>query len=97
VTAFTAIKPEIGAWFAQAVASATESPKEAAPTAPATPAPPSGPDVLERAVFALADELDLAPRHARGALKRFVAPLRQANLGLDTVHALLEEWVARGE
>jgi transcriptional regulator with XRE-family HTH domain len=97
VTAFTAIKPELGAWFAHAVAGAADAPKEAASTALAAPSPPSGPNVLEHAVFTLADELDLAPRRARGALKRFVARLGQANLGLDTVQELLEEWIERAE
>jgi hypothetical protein len=53
--------------------------------------------VLERAVFVLADELDLPPRRARGALKRLVARLREANLNVETVQSLLDEWIQRAE
>jgi len=65
VTAFKAVSPEIGAWFADATASPAEGAGEAA--GPAAPAAPSGAEVLERAVFLLADELDLPPRRAREA------------------------------
>jgi len=95
VTALTAVNPEVGAWFAQAIAVPAESPNPA-PTAPALAAP-SAPEILERSVFALADELDLPPRRARGALKRFVARLSAANLSLDAVQSLLEEWIQRTE
>jgi transcriptional regulator with XRE-family HTH domain len=98
VTAFTALSPEIGAWFAQAIAGATEGPKPApAPAATATPAAASASDALERAVFAFADELDLPPRRARGALKRLVARLSAANLSVDAVQSLIEEWIERAE
>ena len=97
VTALTAAKPEIGAWFAHAMASATEAPKEPAAAVPAAPPAPSAADVLERAVFGLADELDLPPRRARGALKRLVTRLREAQLSLDAVQGLLEGWIARAE
>jgi len=95
--AFTAVKPELGAWFTDAMTTAIEGPKEATAAAPATPPTPSGPEVLERAVFVLADELDLPPRRARGALKRLVSRLRDAKLNLETVQSLLDEWIHRAE
>jgi transcriptional regulator with XRE-family HTH domain len=94
VTALTAVKPEIGAWFAQQLETASDAPGQAAP---ATPAEPNGQEALERAVFALADELDLPPRRARGALKRLFGRLREARLTLDAAESLVEEWARRAE
>lgn len=97
VTAFTATKPEIGAWFKDAMMSATEGPKEPVAAAPTSPPAPSGPELLAKAVFVFADEVDLPPRRARGALKRLVARLRDANLSLESVQSLLDEWIQRAE
>jgi hypothetical protein len=55
----------------------------------------SAPSKRNRA--ALADELDLPPRRARGALKRLVVRLSAANPTLDAVRKGLEEWIQRGE
>lgn len=91
VTALTSLNPSLGEWFLKATATAPEEPK------PATVAAPSAAEVLERAVFAFADELDLPARRARGALKRLIAQFTAANLSVDVAQKLLAEWIQRVE
>jgi DNA-binding XRE family transcriptional regulator len=47
---------------------------------------------IERAVFAMADELDLAPRRVRASLARLFKRLRDANTTLDAAHQQLDAW-----
>jgi len=79
------------------MANATEGPNEAAvaPTASAAPASTNGAEVFERVVFAFADELELPPRRARGALKRLVGRLAEAKVSLEAAGTMLEEWIGR--
>jgi len=62
----------------------------AAPAAPAVPAGPTGPVALELAVFAMADELDLAPRRLRLALGRLFARVAEAGYSLDAARREVE-------
>lgn len=57
---------------------------------PPPPAKPSGPVALELAVFAMADELDLAPRRLRSALIRLFARVAEAGYSLDSARREVE-------
>ena len=60
------------------------------------PAPPPVDElaVVEHAVYAMADELDLPPRRVRHALRRVIKRLRADKLTLDTTENRLDEWIA---
>jgi transcriptional regulator with XRE-family HTH domain len=48
--------------------------------------------IIERGVFSMADELDVAPRRVRGALSRWLRRVREANLALDVVQHEIDTW-----
>lgn len=54
------------------------------PAAAPAPAKPTGEVALELAIFALADELDLAPRRVRAALLMWLGRVTEAGFSLDS-------------
>jgi transcriptional regulator with XRE-family HTH domain len=66
----------------------------APPPPPPPPAKPSGPVALELAIFAMADELDLAPRRLRSALTRLFARVSEAGYSLDSARREVEARIA---
>jgi transcriptional regulator with XRE-family HTH domain len=52
-------------------------------------------DILEFAVFKMADELDASPRRVRRALARLLERLREANVTLETIQLELTQMLAR--
>jgi transcriptional regulator with XRE-family HTH domain len=66
----------------------------AAPAPPPAPAQPTGAVALELAIFALADELDLAPRRLRAALVKLFARLTEAGFSLDSARQQVEARIA---
>ena len=58
--------------------------------APAPPPPPLDPVALEFALFAMADELDLAPRRLRASLTRLFPRVAQAGYSLDSARHAFE-------
>jgi transcriptional regulator with XRE-family HTH domain len=63
---------------------------EAAPAPATPPAKPSGSLALELAIFAMADELDLAPRRLRASLPRLFARVAEAGYSLDSARHEVE-------
>lgn len=89
VTAIQAVNPVLAAQLASALAQRGQP-----PLLPPGPPPAAAREVLERAVFAAADELDLSPRRTRGALVRLLRRLRAGDVTLDAALAELERWIA---
>ncbi|HEY5957761.1 MAG TPA: helix-turn-helix transcriptional regulator [Polyangiaceae bacterium] len=77
---------------------AAAPPGVAVPALPAAPQPASlgvgATELLQLAVFGLADDLDLPPRHVRRPLARFFESLRAAQLTFDAVELQLNSWIA---
>lgn len=72
--------------------SAVEAPPLPAPAAAVVPVTvPRA--LLEQSVFAMADELDLAPRRVRGALSRWLRRVGEANPAFDAIRSELDEWI----
>jgi transcriptional regulator with XRE-family HTH domain len=96
VAAIRAVNLEAGSALDAAIDAAR--PQKATPVvvapAVAAPAPISKPVEFERALFLLADELDLPARRLRGAVLRFVKRLRLASLSGEETEQLLEAWIA---
>ncbi|HYQ17660.1 MAG TPA: hypothetical protein VEQ58_17930 [Polyangiaceae bacterium] len=98
VNAISAANPAAAAALAAAFANDTKQARRAAAAAaqlaalPAAPPPVDTRLVLQLAVFALADELDVPPRRLRGALVKLLARLLDAGIALDTAQQLLREW-----
>ena len=89
------LAPEAAAALKQTLIQHGKLPKPPAPAqAPAAPA--TRKLALERAVYAMADELDLPPRRARGALLRLFKRLQAADLTLEQAQQKLEAWVREG-
>jgi hypothetical protein len=91
-----ALNPAAAAALQTAFLSSTLS-RRGNDVSPAPPAPPApvidvGREV-ERAVFELADELDVTARRARGALIRLSRRLNEVNVGWEQAQRRLEAWV----
>lgn len=94
VTALQAVNPQVAEWLAAIMASELDGKQAAAAPAEAAPAPIDEAAMVERAIFMMADELDLPSRRVRGSLRRFLKSLRGAKLTLESTEQRLDEWVA---
>lgn len=93
VTTLHALAPEAAITLKQTLIQHGKLPKPpAAAPAQASAALVSRKLALERAVYAMADELDLPPRRARGALLRLLKRLQAADLTLEQTQRKLEAW-----
>jgi transcriptional regulator with XRE-family HTH domain len=72
-------------------------PALAAVVAPVAPAQPTGALAMELAVFAMADELDLAPRRLRAALPRLLLRMQSAGYSLESARQELDARAARDD
>ena len=61
---------------------------------PPAPAKPTDRVALELAIFAMADELDLAPRRLRASLLRLFVRLAEGGFSLDAARAQVDAWSA---
>jgi transcriptional regulator with XRE-family HTH domain len=65
--------------------------------APSPPARPTVPLALELAIFAMADELDLAPQRLRAALMNLLPRIADAGYSLEAAHREVEQRVRTRE
>jgi DNA-binding transcriptional regulator YiaG len=97
VTAIRALDPNAASKLQAAFEGYDSKTKRIVPALPPpapTPAPPTGEVALELAIFAMADELDLAPRRLRASLARLFARLAEAGFSLDSARKHVEARLA---
>jgi hypothetical protein len=92
VTALRAVNQDVAAKLAAEMA--PQAPK---PTQVAAPPPLSGAVVLELAIAAMADELDLPPRRIRGAIVRLLKRLNATSFTLESLQQQIEARIASSD
>jgi transcriptional regulator with XRE-family HTH domain len=94
VQVIAALHEAAGSKLSAAIANqAAPSASDAPPTSP-LPAVSTAQSraLIERGVFNMADELDVAPRRVRSALSHWLRRVREANLALDVVQHEIDTW-----